>query len=218
MVLLLAEQLEVPLRERNSLLLAAGFAPFYPEYGLQDSPLASARLAVELILRGHAPNPALAVDRHWRMLSANAQVAVLLDGVQDRRLLEPPVNVLKLSLSEGGLAPRIANLSQWRAHVLERLRRQLRVTCDPALAELLAELEAMNPASSRGTQNSAAIANAIFVPLEFDSAVGRLSLISATTLFGTPAEVTMSELAIETFLPADEATAKRLQNAAVAET
>jgi transcriptional regulator with XRE-family HTH domain len=208
MVMLLAEQLEIPLRERNALLLAAGFAPFYPEYGLQDPSLAAVRVAVEAILRAHAPNPALAVDRHWRMVSANPSVAPLMRGVRDQSLLKPPVNVLRLSLRDGGLAPDIANLAQWRAHILERLRGQIRASCDPILAELLAELEAI-PAPPRRAQ-SHPTANEIFVPLELETEAGRLSLMSTTTVFGTPAEVTVSELAIETFFPADEVTAGRL--------
>jgi transcriptional regulator with XRE-family HTH domain len=209
MVMLLAEQLEIPLRERNALLLAAGFAPLYPEYGLQDPSLAAVRVAVDAILRAHAPNPALAVDRHWRMVSANASVAPLMRGVRDQSLLKPPVNVLRLSLRDGGLAPDIANLAQWRAHILERLRQQIRASCDPILAELLAELEAI-PAPPRRVQSHPA-ANEIFVPLELETEAGRLSLMSTTTVFGTPAEVTVSELAIETFFPADEATAARLR-------
>jgi transcriptional regulator with XRE-family HTH domain len=211
MVMLLAEQLEIPLRERNALLLAAGFAPFYPEYGLEDPSLASVRVAVDAILRAHAPNPALAVDRHWRMVSANASVAPLTRGVRDQSLLKPPVNVLRLSLRDGGLAPRIANLAQWRAHILERLRGQIRASCDPILAELLAELEAIPAPPRRGAQGHGVTANEIFVPLELETEAGRLSLMTATTVFGTPAEVTVSELAIETFFPADEATAGRLR-------
>ena len=214
MVVLLAEQLEIPLRERNALLLAAGFAPLYPEYRLEDPPLASVRVAVEGILRGHAPNPALAVDRHWRMVSANACVAPLLRGVRDQSLLNSPVNVLRLSLRDGGLAPQIANLAQWRGHILERLRRQIRASCDPVLIELLAELEAIPAPLRRGAPSHAPNASEIFVPLELDTEFGRLSLMSTTTVFGTPAEVTVSELAIETFFPADEPTASRLRQLA----
>ena len=214
MVVLLAEQLEIPLRERNALLLAAGFAPLYPEYRLEDPPLASVRVAVDGILRGHAPNPALAVDRHWRMVSANSCVAPLLRGVRDQSLLNSPANVLRLSLRDGGLAPQIANLAQWRGHILERLRRQIRASCDPVLIELLAELEAIPAPLRRGAQSHAPNASEIFVPLELDTEFGRLSLMSVTTVFGTPAEVTVSELAIETFLPADEPTASRLRQLA----
>jgi transcriptional regulator with XRE-family HTH domain len=213
MVVLLAEQLDVPLRERNALLLLAGYAPFYPEHAFQSAPLAAVRLAVEAILRGHAPNPALAVDRHWRMVAANAHVAPLMAGVRDPDLLKPPPNVLRLSLHEAGLAPRIANLPQWRAHVLARLRRQVQASCDPVLASLLAELEALDP-RPRESVERATMTHDILAPLELESAVGRLSLISTTTIFGTPTEVTASELAIETFFPADEATQRRLRELA----
>jgi transcriptional regulator with XRE-family HTH domain len=213
MVVLLAEQLDVPLRERNAMLLLAGYAPFYPEHALQSTPLAAVRHAVEAILRGHAPNPALAVDRHWRMVAANAHVAPLMAGVRDPDLLKPPANVLRLSLHEAGLAPRIANLPQWRAHVLARLRRQVQESCDPVLAALLAELEALGP-RPREAAERATMTHDILAPLELESAAGRLSLISTTTVFGTPTEVTASELAIETFFPADEATARRLRELA----
>jgi transcriptional regulator with XRE-family HTH domain len=211
MVVLLAEQLDVPLRERNAMLLLAGYAPFYPEHALQSAPLAAVRHAVEAILRGHAPNPALAIDRHWRMVAANAHVAPLTSGVRDPDLLKPPVNVLRLSLHEAGLAPRIANLPQWRAHVLTRLRQQVQASCDPVLAALLAELEALDPRPRREPVERAAMTHDILAPLELESAAGRLSLISTTTVFGTPTEVTVSELAIETFFPADEVTARRLR-------
>lgn len=216
MVMLLAEQLEVPLRERNALLLVAGFAPAYPEHALEAAPLAAVRRAVEAILRGHAPNPAVAVDRHWNMAAANAYVAPLLEGVREPALLKPPVNVLRLSLHDGGLAPRIANLPQWRAHLLARLRRQVQASCDPALAALLAELEALEPRRGRESRGAPTGAHDIIAPLELDSAVGRLSLISTTTVFGAPGDITVSELAIETFFPADEATAQRLRSLAPA--
>lgn len=210
MVLRLAETLDVPLRERNALLLAAGFAPFYAERKLDDPALAAARGVVEAILRAHAPNPALAVDRHWRLVAANPAVAPLLAGVTDAGLLRPPINVLRLSLHPGGLAPRIANLPEWRAHILDRLRRQTETSADPALAALLAELAAFGGQESPGGTAMPLPDNDIAVPLELDTAQGRLSLLSTTTVFGTPTEVTLSELAIEAFYPADEATAERL--------
>src|SRR5262245_62320471 len=127
MVLRLSERLDVPLRERNALLIAAGYAPVYPERPLDDPALQSARKAVDLVLAGHEPYPALAVDRHWTMLAANAAIPPLLSGI-DPALLKPPVNVLRLSLHPAGLAPRIANLPEWRAHLLERLRQQVDVS------------------------------------------------------------------------------------------
>jgi transcriptional regulator with XRE-family HTH domain len=211
MVLRLAERLEVPLRERNALLLAAGYAPAYPERPLADPAMAAAREAVDLILRAHAPHPALAVDRHWRLVAANAAVAPLLAGVADAALLAPPVNVLRLSLHPAGLAPRIANLPEWRAHLLARLRRQVEASGDPALAALLTELTALGGGPDPDEEAAAALAGAVAVPLELDTAQGRLSLLSTTTVFGTPVEVTLSELAIEAFYPADAATAERLR-------
>lgn len=208
-VVRLAEQLDVPLRGRNALLLAAGYAPLYAERPLDDPAMRAARGAVDLILGAHAPHPALAVDRHWHMVAANASVAPLLAGVADLALLAPPVNVLRLSLHPRGLAPHVANFSEWRAHLLERLRRQVEASADPVLASLLAELAAF-PSAPAGHPATAHPPGGIAVPLQLDTAAGRLSLISTTTVFGTPVEVTLSELAIEAFFPADEVTAGRL--------
>jgi len=214
MVLRLAEQLEVPLRERNALLLAAGYAPAFAERPLGHPAMATARAMVERILEAHVPHPALAVDRHWHLVAANAAVAPLLEGVAEAALLAPPVNVLRLSLHPRGLAPRIANLAEWRAHLLERLRRQVAASADPALAALLAELAALEaPAGAQGAAGERA-GEGLAVPLELESPAGRLSLLSTTTVFGTPVEVTLSELAIEAFYPADAATAGRLRRLA----
>jgi transcriptional regulator with XRE-family HTH domain len=209
-VLRLAEHLDVPLRERNALLLAAGYAPFYAERPLDDPAMRAARGAVNLMLRGHMPHPALAVDRHWSLVAANAAVAPLMAGVSDPALLAPPVNVMRLALHPRGLAPRIANLPEWRAHLLERLHRQVEASADPALAALLAELAALDAPSGGATAATGHPHGGIVVPLELDTSAGRLSLISTTTVFGTPVEVTLSELAVEAFYPADDATAERL--------
>src|SRR5581483_80774 len=141
MVLHLAERLEVPLRERNVLLVAAGYAPVFPERALDDRALQIARRAVDLVLKGHEPYPALAVDRHWTLVAANGAVPALLADV-DPALMQPPVNVLRLSLHPSGLAPRIVNLAEWRAHLLERLRQQIDASADPALVALRDELKA----------------------------------------------------------------------------
>ena len=212
-VVRLAEQLDVPLRARNALLLAAGYAPLYAECPLDDPAMRAAQQAVELILHAHAPHPALAVDRHWQLIAANAPVAALLAGVADATLLAPPINVLRLGLHPRGLAPRIANLPEWRAHLLERLRRQVEASADPVLAALLAELAAFDAPPPGGLFAATPIPHplgGIVVPLQLDTAQGRLSLISTITVFGTPVEVTLSELAIEAFYPADDATAERL--------
>ena len=210
MVLLLAERLDVPLRERNALLIAAGFAPVYAERALDDPALAGARRAVDLVLSGHEPYPALAVDRHWTMVAANRAVAPLLGGV-DPSLLAPPVNVLRLSLHPAGVAPRIVNLAQWRAHVLARLRRQIAATADATLAGLLDELRAYPVATDDGhPPPDLDDPGAVVVPLRLQTPGGVLSFVSTTTIFGTPVEVTLSELAIESFFPADAATAEHL--------
>ena len=218
MVERLAERLDVPLRERNTLLLAAGFAPAYPEHRLDDPALGPARRVVDRVLAGHEPYPALAIDRHWTLLAANRAVAPLLAGVA-QELLRPPVNVLRLSLHPEGLAPRIANLGQWRAHLLERLRRQVEVTADAALAGLAAELAAYPapaapaPGSGSGSGSGSDFAG-IAVPLVLRTGTGTLAFLSTTTVFGTPVEVTLAELAIEAFFPADTATAEALRRRA----
>lgn len=207
MVLRLAEQLDVPLRERNAMLNAAGFAPVFPERGLADPALEPARRAVELVLKGHEPYPAIAVDRHWNMVAANAAIMPLMAGA-DPKLLEAPVNVLRLSLHPDGLAPRIANLGQWRAHLLARLARQTDATGDPALDALLKELTAYPaPGESSHDDEFASVA----VPLRLHTPAGLLSLFSATTVFGAPSDLTLAELALESFFPADEATAEILR-------
>lgn len=215
MVLRLADQLEVPLRERNALLLAAGYAPLFAERALDDPAMGAARAAVQAILSAHLPCAALAVDRHWRMLAANAAVPALIGAIENRALLTPPVNVLRLTLHPRGLAPRIANLGEWRAHILERLRRQVEASADPGLAALLAELGAYPPpAAPAAAPDAAHPPGGILVPLHLDTAAGRLALFGTTTVFGTPAEITLSELAIETFFQAGAETADRLRRLA----
>jgi transcriptional regulator with XRE-family HTH domain len=211
MVLHLAERLDVPLRERNHLLLTAGYAPSFAERRLDDPSLAPALDAVRLVLKGHEPNPALAVDRHWNMVAANAAIAPFLQGIEDEALLKPPVNVLRLSLHPKGLAPRIANLNEWRGHLLHRLRRQNDAAADPALLnlekELSAYLGAARGAPAQLSQDHAAIA----IPLRLRAGNEVLSFISTTTIFGTPLDVTLAELAIESFFPADARTAEILR-------
>ena len=213
MLLRLTERLEVPLRERNTMLLAAGFAPAFPERDLDDPALGVARAAVDRVLTGHEPFPALAVDRYWTLIAANRVVPALLTRVAPY-LLQPPINVLRLSLHPDGLAARIGNLPEWRAHLLARLSRQVALTADSRLADLLQELREY--AGDRGAQgadqtipdhNQASVA----VPLRLHTEHGTLSLLSTTMVFGTPIDVTLSELAIEAFFPADAATADLLQ-------
>jgi len=206
MVLQLSERLDIPLRERNVLLVAAGYAPVFQERSLADPELQAARAAMELVLAAHAPNPAIAIDRHWTLVAANGSVAPLLAGV-DEALLKPPINVLRLSLHPKGLAPRVVNVAEWRAHLLERLRRQVDVSADAVLVELLKELRAY-PAPSQPPHkvNGASVV----VPFRLRHGNRVLSFLSTTTVFGTPVEITLSELALESFFPADAETAKAL--------
>ena len=214
MVLRLAEQLEVPLRGRNTLLMAAGYAPVFPERPLEDPALQGARKAVDLVLAGHEPYPALAIDRHWTLIASNNAVTPMLAGV-DPSLLRPPINVLRLSLHPAGLAPRIANLGEWRAHLLARLRRQIEVSADPTLIELWRELSdyPVNDADqfdgSIGDEEYAGVV----VPFRLVTEGGTLSFFSTTTIFGTPVDITLSELAIESFFPADRMTSEALGRA-----
>lgn len=214
MLLRLAERLEVPLRERNALLLAAGYAPMYGERPLDDPAMAPARAAIAQLLAAHAPYPALAIDRHWTLVDANAPARALLSLV-DPALLEPPVNALRISLHPRGLAAHILNLAEWRAHVFERLRQQVAVTADPVLSTLLTELRGL-PGPEASLPDAAGPAASLVVPLRLATPAGELSLIGTTTVFGTPVDVTLSELAIESFFPADPQTAERLRAFAAA--
>lgn len=213
MLLRLAERLQIPLRERNTLLLSAGYAPMYAERRLDDPALQQARKAIELVLAGHSPYPALAVDRHWTLVSANASVSLLLAGVAPR-LLEPPVNVLRLGLHPEGLGPRVENYTQWRGHTLTRLQQQVAGTADPILKELLAELESYprsSAAEGRAKNNpDETDYGGVVVPFRLRTDSGVLSFISTTTMFGTPLDITLAELAIESFFPADPQTAEIL--------
>jgi transcriptional regulator with XRE-family HTH domain len=220
MILRLTERLEVPLRERNTMLLAAGFAPAYPERDLDDPALVVARAAVDRVLAGHEPFPALAVDRYWTLLAANRVVPALLTGVTPH-LLQPPINVLRLSLHPDGLAARIANLPEWRAQLLARLSRQVELTADRRLSALLQELrEYAGDRGTRGADETVSDHNqaSLAVPLRLQTEHGLLSLISTTMVFGTPIDVTISELAIEAFFPADSVTADLLQRIAPSST
>jgi len=206
MLTLLADRLDVPLRERNQLFTAAGLAPPHYELPIDHPDLAAARRAMDLILGAHEPFPALAIDRHWNMVGANAGVKLLMAGAAPK-LLEPPVNVLRLALHPEGLAPAIINLGEFKAHLVERLNRQLAMTGDTVLAELIAELIAY-PAPQ---PSQAAEPTALFTVMRIVSPAGELSFFSTTTMFGTPHEVTLSEMAIEAFFPADAATSDRLR-------
>jgi transcriptional regulator with XRE-family HTH domain len=209
MVVTLAEQLEVPLRDRNQLLLAAGHAPRYEQRDLDAPEMGPVREALDSVLVGHQPYPAVVVDRHWGMVAANSAVAILTEGVAPH-LLEPPVNVLRASLHPEGCAPRIVNLAEWRAHLLDRVGRQAVATGDPALAALHDEV-ARYPGGD-GSPGPDLAAGEIAVPLRIRYRDIELAFISTMTLFGTAVDITLSELAIESFFPADEATRRFLDS------
>ncbi|HEX3402433.1 MAG TPA: helix-turn-helix transcriptional regulator [Acetobacteraceae bacterium] len=210
MVLHLAERLDVPLRDRNLLLHAAGYATVFPERPLDDPALQVARQAIDQVLAGHEPFPALAVDRHWTLVTANAASQRLMADV-DAALLQPPVNVLRLSLHPAGLAPRTENLAEWRAHLLSRLRHQIDVTGDPVLARLLRELRDYPAPAEDGVDVEP---TAVVVPFKLITEAGVLAFFSTTTVFGTPVDITLSELALEAFYPADAATTEVLRRMA----
>jgi len=212
MLLHLCELLQVPLRERNALFLAAGFAPMFGERRLDEPELASARDALSLVLRGHEPYPAVVVDRHWNLVLGNQAAHRLILGIPPH-LLAPP-NVLRLSLHPEALAPRIVNLGEWRAHLLARLRTQVATSADPMLAALLHELAAYPPLPGETRDAPSTSRPDVVVLLRFRTPHGELRLFSTITVFGTPVDVTLSELALEAFYPADEASAALLRHAA----
>jgi len=207
MVLRLAEQLDVPLRERNALLAAAGYAPLFAERAFTDPALAPARDALQSLLDAHEPAPALAVDRHWNLVAANRMVG-LLTGAVAPHLLAPPLNVLRLSLHPEGLAPMIENAAIWREHVLARLWRQAQASGDAALTALHHELGAYPLPRGEGPPLPP---DAVAVPLVLNTPHGRLAFITTITVFGAPHDLLLSELAVETLLPADAATAAALR-------
>ena len=206
MILHLAEQLRIPMRERNVLLVAAGYAPIFPERPLNDPALASARAAIEILLEGHKPYPAFALDRHWNVVASNGALTELYEGVAEH-LLAPRVNAMRLSLHPQGLAPRIENLAEWRAHLLHRLRQQVDLTADPVLVELQRELLAYPAPPAPAAQR-----NDVIVPFRVRTSLGVLSFFSTTMVFGTPIDITLSELALESFFPADSETAAIVRN------
>lgn len=210
MVLHLAEHLDVPLRERNALLMAAGYAPTYHATDLDAPEMQAVRDAIERLLAGHEPYPAILVDRHWHLVAANNAATLLVEGVAPA-LLEPPVNVLRVTLHPDGLAPRIVNLPQWVAHILGNLRRQIAVSDDSELRALDDELSSyvasMGVTPDVVTDGAAGIA----VPMRLRTGDRELSFVSMIATFGTALDITLAELAIETFLPGDGPTAAALR-------
>jgi transcriptional regulator with XRE-family HTH domain len=205
MVLHLSEQLEVPLRDRNQLLLAAGFAPAYGEQPLDAPAMAPVRDALDRILKGHEPYPAVVVDRAWDLAAANASIGVFT-ALAGPHLLEPPANALRITLHPQGMAPHILNLPEWRAHLLDRLRRQIAVTSDDRLAALYAELSEYPGGEAELSAHEPGIA----VPLRIRVDGADLAFLSTIATFGTAVDITLAELSIEAFFPADEVTARSL--------
>ena len=205
MILRIAQHLDVPLRERNVLLLSGGYAPAFPAHELADPPMRHVHEAIEHVLRAHEPYPAVVIDGQWDLVAANNAVPLLTEGAA-AALLEPPVNVLRLSLHPDGMAPRIVNLAEWRTHLIDRLNREVESTAAPALIELRDEL-ATYPSPDHVDTDT----RAILVPLRLRVRDTVLSLLSTTTVFGTPRDVTLAELAIESFYPADALTAAFLK-------
>jgi transcriptional regulator with XRE-family HTH domain len=198
MVVHLAEQLDVPLRERNRMLLAAGYAPIYSQRPLNE--LGPVKDALDQLLKSHEPFPAIVVDRAWNVVAANAAIPMLTAGAAPH-LLEPPINALRLSLHPDGMAPRIINLGEWRAHLLRDLEAQVTASNDDELTQLLEELQALpGPEGEPGPHE-------VFVPLRIEGPGGELRFLSTRTTFATAVDVTVSELAIESFFPADAQTA-----------
>ncbi|MEV3913809.1 helix-turn-helix domain-containing protein [Streptomyces canus] len=211
MVLRLAEHLEVPVRERNALLLAAGYAPRFPETPLDDPALDAVREGIERLIQGYEPYPALVFDAAYHVVAANRGITMLLDGIPES-LLQPPLNTMRLTLHPQGLAPRIRNLREWRGHLLEQMRRQIALRRSESLRALYEEVAAY-PVTVFGTEDSLEQPEPVpyfALPMRIEHEGRTLSFISSTSTFNTPMDVTVSELAIETFLPADPATAKYL--------
>ncbi|MEV0105218.1 helix-turn-helix transcriptional regulator [Nocardia sp. NPDC050799] len=214
MVLRLSQTLDVPLRERNTLLVAAGFAPVYQESSLDDAHLASARAALEHMLAAHEPYPAVAVDRWWDVVTANSALAVLTDGVPLCLPADRPPNVYRLVLHPEGLAGRLANPRQVREQLLERLARQAGTTGDPRLRDLYDEVSGYPAVDSGLAETGGADSGPFQVPIRVRTPHGELSLFGTMATFGAPADVTLSELAVEFFYPLDEFTARFLRDRA----
>jgi hypothetical protein len=209
MVLRLSETLQLPLRERNQLLMAAGYAPVYGERPLSDTVLRPASDAIQLVLAAHEPWPAVAIDRHWNLVQSNQAFAPYLAGAA-AHFLTPPVNVLRLSLHPRGLGSRILNHGEWREHVVARLRRSFEASADPYIADLVNELRSLpSPLGSR--DRLGVEIGGVLTPMILETEAGRIAMFSTTTVFGTPLDVTLDEVAIESFFPADETSDRRMR-------
>jgi transcriptional regulator with XRE-family HTH domain len=211
LILRLAEELEIPLRERNHLLISAGFAPTFQQRSFSDPSFDSVRAVLDVALESHKPFPAYVIDRYWNVVASNDAVPELYAGIAPE-LVRRPMNVVRMLLHPCGLAPRIVNFAAWRAHLLTQLRRQVSLTADPTLESLLREAMSF---PGRGIEEpTGSSSEGVMVPLEITTELGRLSLLNATTVFGAPVDVTLEEIALEMLYPADAFTAKAVKKAA----
>ncbi|WP_131742419.1 helix-turn-helix domain-containing protein [Actinomadura roseirufa] len=211
MVLRLAEHLDVPLRDRNLLLVSAGYAPVFGETPIEEPRMDAVRAAIRQVLAGHEPYPAVVVDRFWNLIDANAAAGLFTAGAP-AELLEPPLNVLRLSMHPDGMARHILNLAEWRAHMIDRVRRHVALTADASLAQLYRELRSFP--GDVGEAMAPPAGHDVFVPLRMRIDGTELSFFSTIATFGTPIDVTVAELAIESFYPADETTTAFLRDRA----
>ena len=208
MVLHLAERLEIPLRERNGLLLAAGFAPLFEERALDHADMAPVRGALEHFLHAHEPYPAVVVDGRWNLVTANDALAILTDGVAPP-LLEPPANGLRITLHPEGMAPRILNFAEWSSHMIRRLRRRAAITADSELERLYEEVKEY-PRVALDSPTAESEASEIVLPLRMRHEARELAFLSTISTFGSAHDITLAELSIEAFYPANARTANRL--------
>ena len=211
MLLRLAEHLDVPVRERNALLLAAGYAPHYPQTPLDDPALDALRAGLDRLIQGYEPYPALVMDARYDVVAANRGITMLLGGVPES-LLTAPLNAMRLTLHPQGLAPRIRNLREWRGHLLAQMERQIALYRSNPLRELYEEVAAYPVAESASAYEPAESVPYFALPMQIEHEGRILSFISSVSTFNTPMDVTVAELAVETFLPADPATAKYLHS------
>jgi transcriptional regulator with XRE-family HTH domain len=205
MIARLAEYLEIPLRDQNTLMLAAGFAPAFQERSL--AALEAAKTAIDAILAAHKPYPSFAVDRHWNIVASNSALPQLYEGCSPD-LMRTPVNAVRLTLHPAGMAPKIVNYAAWRAHTLTVLRQQIDARADPVIQALFAEVSSYPAPPGPEPSASPEASERFATPLRIATRFGVMSFLSTVTVFGTPNDVTLSELALEMLFPADEKTAE----------
>jgi transcriptional regulator with XRE-family HTH domain len=213
LIVRLTEELQVPLREQNALLISAGFAPIFQTRPFDDPSFDAVRGIIKIALETHKPFPAYVINRYWNIIVSNAAVPELFEGV-DPELLRPPVNAIRLLLHPRGVAPRVTNLSAWRTHLLTQLRRQVELTADQRLEQLLREATSFS--NPRADETESTWLESPVIPLEITTRIGHLSFLSSTTIFGTPAAPTVEEMALEMLYPANAFTEKAVRQAATA--